>query len=112
MGETDSDSDISTCPCTRSDRDWTGVVPPFVNEDYFCATSRRQTLQQAFYYEDPLWDGKGCGNVSTCCDFNSPPWFCKQLPQPTTDDIELRLCGDGRSSNEDTPLELVELFVS
>ncbi len=47
-----------------------------------------------FYSDDPLWDGQGCGGTNTCCEFNNPPWFCKQLPQPTTDDIELRLCGD------------------
>ena len=61
---------------------------------------------------DPLWDGQGCGSQSTCCGLNTPPWFCQQLPQPTTDDIELRLCGGGYpSTDEDVPLEVVEIFV-
>ena len=37
-----------------------------------------------------------------------PPWFCKQLPQTTTDDIEVRICGDQGIANEDTPVELIE----
>ena len=47
----------STCSCTPSDHDWTRVVPAFVNEYYFCATGRMQTLERLFYSEDPLWDG-------------------------------------------------------
>ncbi len=42
----------------------------------------------------------------TCCEFKNPLWFCKQLPQPTTDDIELRLCGDEDINNEDIPIEI------
>ena len=37
--------------------------------------------------------------------------FCKQLPQSTTDNIELRLCGDEVISNEDTPIEIVEMYI-
>ena len=38
---------------------------------------------------DPLWDGQGCGSNSSCCTFNSPPWFNAQLSPPTNDDIEV-----------------------
>ena len=80
---------------TRPDLHYTGVVPPFIGQDYFCETGSRQAFRHdTFYPDDPLWDGQGCGGTSTCCEFNNPPWLCKQLPQPTTDDIELRLCGD------------------
>ena len=37
----------------------------------------------AFYIDDPLWDGEGCCSTSSCCEFNSPLWFCKSLPYPT-----------------------------
>ena len=55
----------------------------------------------------------GAGCVSgTCCTFNSPPWFCKTLPHPTTDDIELRLCIDkGHTNNENVVFEKVELYI-
>ena len=91
-----------SCPCTPPDRTYIGVVPPFIDQDYFCETGGT---------DDPLWDGQGCGGTSTCCSFNNPPWFCKQLPQPTTDDIELRLCADQATYDEDAPLEIVEMYI-
>ncbi|XP_064401104.1 uncharacterized protein LOC135347143 [Halichondria panicea] len=99
------------CPCTRPDIPYTGVVPPFIGQDYFCETGSRQEISRIFYSDDPLWDGQGCGRASTCCEFNNPPWFCKQLPQPTTGDIELRLCANLDVDNENTPLEIIEIYV-
>ena len=101
----------TVCSCTIPERPYRGVVPPFVGQDYFCETGSRDTFQYIFYPDDPLWNGQGCGGTSTCCSFNNPPWFCKQLPQPTTDDIELRLCGDEDTNNEDTPLEMAEIYI-
>ena len=63
-----------------------------------------------YYVNDPLWDGAGCVRGS-CCQFNSPPWFCKDLPHPTSEDIELRLCSDDQSTDEDVPFELVEIYI-
>ena len=69
-------------------------------------------FQFSFYPDDPLWDGAGCGNTSTCCQFNNPLWFCKQLLELSTDDFELRICAEGRPLiNEDVPIEIVEIFV-
>ena len=104
-------SGATTCPCTRSDLTFLGIVPPFIGQDYFCDSGSETVFQtNVFYADDPLWDGQGCASTSTCCGFNNPPWFCKQLPQPTTDDIELRLCVD-QILQEDTPLERVEIFI-
>ena len=111
-GAADELTDIFGCPCTRSDISYTGKIPSFVGQDYFCDTGSREAHQHnVFYADDPLWDGQGCGGTSTCCEFNNPPWFCKQLPQPTTDDIELRICGDLTTSDEDTPIEQIEIYV-
>ena len=105
-------SNVNVCPCTRIDQTYTGVVPPFIEQDYFCDTGIQQDwTTSTFYPDDPLWDGQGCGNTSTCCSFNNPPWFCKRLPQPTTDDIELRLCGDEPAYFDDSPLEIVEMYI-
>ena len=98
------------CPCTRPDLRYTGLVPPFIGHDYFCETGSRYHYQLIFYTADPLWDGQGCGSQSTCCSFNNPPWFCKELPRSTTDDIELRLCA-AFPGDEDVPIEVVEIFV-
>ena len=60
---------------------------------------------------DPLWDGQGCGFSSMCCTVNSPPWFNVVLHSPTTDNIEVRICGDEGIGNEDTPIQFMELYV-
>ena len=67
--------------------------------------------QFRFYPNDPLWDGQGCGRLNTCCAFNNPPWFMKGLPSPTVDSIEMRLCADSSRSDEDIPVETIELYV-
>ena len=107
---------LRICPCTRSDIPYTGSISSssFVGQDYFCDTGSRETIPDrhlTFYPDDPLWDGQGCGSNSTCCEFKNPPWFCRQLPQLTTDDIELRLCGNEKTSNEDTPIKQVEVYI-
>ena len=82
-----------------------------MGDDYFCETGSSEEIVYKFYPDDPLWDGQGCGPDSTCCTFNNPPWFSKQLTPPTTDDIEMRVCADENRIVEDINLEQVELYV-
>ena len=97
------------CPCNDNS---SARVPSYVGNDYFCETGvpTGQNWDHIYYPDDPLWDGEGCGLTSTCCTFNNPPWFCKQLPQPTNDDLEIRLCGANSATYENTPIELVEIY--
>ena len=100
------------CPCSSADGSFTGTIPPFIGNDYFCDSgSRYDTTTDTLYDADPLWDGEGCRESNTCCEFNNPPWFCKDLPQTTTDDIELRICGNAVLSNEDTLIETVDIYI-
>ena len=102
-------SDKRVCPCTRTDRNYTGAVPPFIGEDYFCDTAATERSRLSLFYpNDPLRDGQGCGPTSSCCYFNNPPWFCKQLPYSSTNDIELRMCG---ISHQQTPFDHVEFYI-
>ena len=98
------------CPCTGSGRNAT----PFVNQDYFCEVGIRNNAIN-FLDGNPLWDGQGCASSSACCEFNNPPWFCKQLDQTTAEDIEIRIMSSVDQFNsleeEDTPVELIEIFV-
>ena len=95
------------CPCDAS---ITIRVPSFVGNDYFCESGvNAATSTSGFHPDDPLWDGLNCTSSSTCCSFNTPPYFVKQLPISTTDDIEARLCQYG--SGDDSPIELIELYV-
>ena len=100
------------CPCTRSNVG-NSFVPPFIGEDYFCDTAIRDNdwTFGEFYPNDPLWDGQGCGGTSTCCSFNNPPWFCKELPHPTSDDIEVRLCDQQERRFSETPFEIIQLYI-
>ena len=60
---------------------------------------------------NPLWNGEGCSSISTCCKFNNPPWFCASLPDSTTDDLEVRICGDETTATEDTLITRLELYI-
>ena len=98
-----------SCPCVSG-----AAAPSYVGNDYFCESGNPRPLTSVLYANDPLWDGEGCGSPP-CCDLSSPPgvtapWFCKQLPQATAEDIEVRICGNEPTSNEDTPVEVVELY--
>ncbi len=93
-----------TCGSTRT---------PFVGNNYFCDSGNYGNDWSPQLFTNAMWDGEGCGptNQYPCCQFNSPPWFCKELPQPTTDNIEVRVCSDQGLSNEDTLIDLIELYV-
>ena len=102
------------CPCTDTNYQSTINTPSYVGNDYFCETGvppGQDRTPRFFYADDPLWDGQGCGSNSTCCTFNNPPWFCKQLPQSTNADLEVRLCSYQQASIENTPIELIEIYV-
>ena len=98
------------CPCDNGD---TCPSPPFVGNDYFCESTRPEDSLGwfRFFPDAQLWDGQVCEGGGTCCRFNNPPWFTKNLASPTTDSIELRLCLTSRSSSSDVALELLELYV-
>ena len=112
LDEAGADNDESRCSCTDSSRP--NTPPSFVGNDYFCETGvppGQDRSPSVFYADDLLWDGQGCGPTSTCCTFNNPPWFCKQLPQSTNADLEVRLCSLDPTHIENTPVELIEIYV-
>ena len=110
-GLTQQRTDSLGCPCNVGSRYADHVLPSWLDEDYFCDSAVIDNpVGHMFYSDNPLWDGVGCDeSVTTCCQFNNPPWFCKQLPQLTSDDIEVRLCADMYA--ERTPIELIEIYI-
>jgi hypothetical protein len=76
---------VMKCPCGGGN-----PPPPEVGNDYFCDTAEHRDA-----VDRRLWLGD-CQTPNECCSFNNPPWFYRQLSQPTTDDIEMRVCRDGR----------------
>ena len=102
---------VNHCLCINRDQASSATRPPaFVGDDYFCDTGSSGSFDfQTFYSDDPLWDGAGCGPLNDCC--NNPPWFYKQLPQATIDSIEMRVCSNESTDNEDIAIELIEIYV-
>ena len=103
------------CPCTNIAISPQSSSPSYIGNDYFCDTalSNFGSVPQKLHTSKPLWDGEGCGSSNTCCSFpegsSTPPWFAKDLPSPTTDNVEMRLCRPGADGS--TPIEIVELYI-
>ena len=99
------------CPCATGS---TQQVQSFVGDYYFCESGiAGSSYQQQLYTSDPLWDGQGCGSAeSPCCNVPGIPWFHRDYGNTTTTDyIELRVCGDEGTDNEDTPVSYYEIYV-
>ena len=100
------------CPCNSD----SGLVPPpFVGSDYYCETGGNDgncCVHGVLYSNDTLWDGQQCPGVEApCCTHPNMPWFHKTFSETTTEDIELRVCGNVGINDEDIRLELIELFI-
>jgi hypothetical protein len=96
------------CPCWNSGAE---QPPSFVGNNYFCESGNPSSSFQygLLYSSDKLWDGEQCSGEGTCC--TGPPWFSVDLPNTSTDDIEVRICGNEGTGNEDTPIELMEIYI-
>ena len=97
------------CSCA----DNTGAQPPsFVQDHYYCESGNAAgRVQDRWYTDDPLWDGEGCPTGNTCCDPPNLPWFNRVIDTTSTADIELRLCRDQQTDDEDASVELFELYM-
>uniref|UniRef100_A0A1X7SXB0 Fibrinogen C-terminal domain-containing protein n=1 Tax=Amphimedon queenslandica TaxID=400682 RepID=A0A1X7SXB0_AMPQE len=102
------------CPCAQNGKFQHSVLS-FIGNDYFCESGNpatSDTWQSILYGTDPLWDGEGCGSLEgNCCNATGIPWFNKVLGTTTTDYLELRVCGDEGTANEDAPVSFYELYV-
>ena len=82
----------------------------FLGRNYYCESAFITGISRndnQFYASDPLWDGYQC--EVACC--TGAPWFSVQLPATTSDSIEVRICGDENTTNENTPINLLEIYV-
>ena len=91
-----------SCPCSSLP---SLPSPSIVGEDYYCESNNIPT-------DDDLWDGKDCWTQEEdCCTNPNLPWFSKTLPEPTSDDIELRVCCDQDTTDEDVPVHFYDIYV-
>ena len=96
------------CPCSVG-----STQHSYVGSDYFCESGSPTGFEFGkFYHHDRLWDGEQCGSIERpCCVAPGLPWFHKTLSTPTCDYIELRLCCDQDTADEDVAVGLYEIYV-
>ena len=97
------------CPCNSNIN---GIpVPAYVENDFYCEAAMNSGTA-GWYVGDPLWDGEMCGGTERpCCNHASLPWFIKQLPNHTSENIQVRLCTDQDMPDENIGLERLAVFV-
>ena len=110
-GFSDSLTSSVACPCNTGS---TVSVQSFIGNNYFCESGNTGSdASNILFISDPLWDGQGCGSLeSPCCNVTGIPWFHRDYGNTTTTDyIELRVCGDQGTANEDSPVSYYEIYV-
>ena len=100
---------LGNCLCSNGNE----ALPSFVGDNYYCESAYTgDCFTLDVLTDDLLWDGQQCNNEGMCCtDANTPPWFSVRLPDTTSDDIEVRICHNQRTGDEDTPIHLLELYI-
>ncbi len=87
------------CPCDNTNRNTAPLPPSYVGNNYYCDGE----------YNGVLWDGKDC--TTSCCTFNSPPWFRSRLTSKTMNNIEVRICADQPQEDEQVFLSTLFLYI-
>ena len=105
-----SEKGAHICPCGGTN---VQQVPSFVGSDYYCESGCPWYFDfTTLHSSDVLWDGKQCGVLETdCCTTTDQPWFHKVLDTTTGDDIEIRLCINEATSNENILVSLYDIYV-
>ena len=86
----------------------------FIGNNSFCDTGNPKNLpvNGALFTYHPLWEGDTrCVSSPTCCSPSSGPWFYATLNVPSIQDIEVRICADQDTGDEDTPVGLIEIYI-
>ena len=105
-----SDKSVN-CPCAHPNHKMNSEIPSFVGDNYYCESGNPGTWWENdfLYNTDPLWDGQQCEG-ECCSNGKSPPWFSVELPNPTTDDIEVRICSL-QHTYQDAIIQLLEIYI-
>ena len=106
-GLTTTRKDKDGCPCATGST--VSVISSFVGSNYFSDSVSLLITPGLFHSINALWDNVNC-LVSGCCNFNSPPWFYKELSS-SAGLIEFRVCRDESSTNEGVYVGSIELYV-
>ena len=96
------------CPCSTGS---TVKVPDFIGKNYRCESGNpdETAVPGKLYNEDMLWDGYDCNDVEDSCCGNRYTYAV--LPSSTTDDIDVRVCTDEATTDEDIAIYGVRMLV-
>ncbi|XP_065893154.1 uncharacterized protein [Dysidea avara] len=99
----------SSCPCARHG----GTLPTsFVHENYYCESGSYGNPPSGTYFtRDPLWDGKDCPSENSCCSEPNLPWFYRQIPLTSDNNIEARICYDQSFRDEGVLVKETKLYI-
>ena len=82
----------------------------FVGNNYYCEAA--DLFRGTLFTTDPLWDGKSChSNEAPCCQRTLIPWFYRSLGYTTTNNVEMRICCDQETIDEDVTFAQYEIYV-
>jgi len=99
----------ASCPCSKNG----GTLPPsFVHENYYCESASYDNPSTATYFtSNPVWDGKGCPSLNSCCSEPNLPWFYRQIPLTSDKNIEARICHDQVFKDEGVLVKEIKLYI-
>ncbi|XP_065180683.1 uncharacterized protein LOC135811381 [Sycon ciliatum] len=97
------------CPCSSSP----GHQPQkFVGHHYYCAYLGSVYRRWTFSPANHAWSNTSqCTAGGTCCDNRDMPWFHRQLGATTSDKVQIRICSDQDTGNEDVGIDEAAIFV-
>jgi len=110
IGATDSGNHPDwNCPCAS----FPGKsAPHFVGDHYYCESGSGHSFgPSTTYTSDVLWDGIGCSQSKCCTDNIMQPWFYRSLSMTSTDDIEVRICGERDYISGGAAVDFLEIYV-
>lgn len=103
--ERNPERDNNSCPSAGYGQ----PQPDFVGDNYICSSGNPGPgLSWSLFPSTPLWSNI-LGNCVNCGDDHL--FFCVNLPAPTTDDLEIRVCADEGLSNEDIRIESMDFYI-
>ena len=94
------------CPCALPPLSGPTSAPSFVGSHFFCESGATGNYTPEWYLDDPLWDGKGCVEGSTCCDGPNRPWFYRELNSTVTENIVVQMCASSEANIGVVELEI------
>ena len=99
-----------TCPCATGS---TVKVPDFIGNNYFCESGNPEetAIPGKIYKEDVIWDMEQCEGVEGPCCKSTHRYAYVELPDYTTDDLEIRICSDEDTAEEDFALSMAAISV-